>query len=348
MSKLMLKMMLLVVCVNGASTGATSIQPKIIGGGNADAALVPWMAQIINKDGFFCAGSLIAKDWVLTAAQCVFDEKSQNLQVIINRPNLKSRQGETIAVASVVVHPQFNRNTLENDIALLKLSQPSAITPVDTLPNFSSQDQDGKMAVALGWGTTSATRYIFPTDLQQVALPITSNAICSKALVGIADSMVCAGFPAGGADACGGDSGGPLMVFDEESQTWRQAGITSFGESVCAAPGFYGVYTRVDRFNDFISSTICSPEAIPATPTLDIATNGTQVTVAWSQSEKASGYRLYYAPYPAMNPIGSLDLKQNTQLAVNLPLGSAFYVAVQAYNGQCLSGYSNIGQFVLQ
>jgi secreted trypsin-like serine protease len=86
----------------------------------------------------------------------------------------------------------------------------------------------------------------------------------------------------------------------------RQAGITSFGESTCAAPGYYGVYTRVDRFNDFISQTICAPDAIPATPDLKITTNGTQVTAVWTPSNNATGYRLFYAPYPAMNPIGSL------------------------------------------
>lgn len=179
-------------------------------------------------------------------------------------------------------------------------------------------------------------------------MPITSNAICNKAVQGIFDSMLCAGLPQGGVDACVGDAGGPLLVFDDESQSWRLAGITSFGAGQCAAAGTYGVYTRVDSYNNLISQTICTPEATPSTPTLNLTTQGSQVTIAWSKVNNASGYRLFYAPIPALNPIGSIDVQQTTGGSVNLPKGGAFYVAVQAYNGKCLSGYSNIRQVVIK
>lgn len=151
----------LLVMINSASALDLSIQPRIIGGANAEANRWPWMVAIAYDDNaaspnLICGGSLIAKDWVLTAAICVDDQQASGvaMRVLINRPNLQTTQGETIAVKEVVIHPQFNRISLLNDIALLKLSQPSTTTPVDILPSFSSQADAGKMAVVLGWGTT--------------------------------------------------------------------------------------------------------------------------------------------------------------------------------------------------
>lgn len=54
-------------------------------------------------------------------------------------------------------------------------------------------------------------------------------------------------FYVGGKDACQGDSGGPLVVNGE------LAGTVSWGNG-CARRGYYGVYTRVSKYIDFIES----------------------------------------------------------------------------------------------
>ena len=54
-----------------------------------------------------------------------------------------------------------------------------------------------------------------------------------KKLYSVVEYQLCAG---GGADdSCHGDSGGPLMVFINES--WYQIGIVSYGADVCALHG---------------------------------------------------------------------------------------------------------------
>lgn len=41
----------------------------------------------------------------------------------------------------------------------------------------------------------------------------------------------------------------------------------------------------------------------PAAPILELETNGPSLTISWSKSEMATGYTLYYAPYPEPAPI---------------------------------------------
>ncbi|NOT85216.1 MAG: serine protease [Methylococcaceae bacterium] len=354
-------LLVLMACQLNASP--LNIRPKIIGGEAADANAWPWMAGLVlsnSNDNVFCGGSLIAPQWVLTAAHCMFDEFPANsgkyvlthtsaFDVLINRSNLASTNGERIAVAEIVTHPLFDHESLVNDLALIRLKTPAMSTPLETLPDFSVLDESGQdNAIALGWGNTSATKNAFLDSLQKVTLPIISNEQCKMRLSGIEDYMLCAGLSAGGRDTCEGDSGGPLIVFDAERGIWRQAGITSFGESDCGAPGFYGVYTRLDVFKEFISSRVCAADQIPPTPNLNLTTNGLTVTATWTTSDKAAGYRLNYAPYPAKAPIVSTELNLSGSLSVTLPKGSAYYVAVDAYNNNCRSGFSSVEHFVIE
>jgi hypothetical protein len=69
---------------------------------------------------------------------------------------------------------------------------------------------------------------------------------------------LCAGIVGiGGKDTCQADSGGPLLVND--GGTWRQIGITSFGEG-CALPDFPGVYTSPGYFGTWLARTLASTD----------------------------------------------------------------------------------------
>lgn len=347
--------------IASANVTAVSLKPKILGGRDADA----WsgIAGLIFKNtelGVFCGGSLVAPNWVMTAAHCMFDEFPRgsgryiptavdSFDVLINRPQLLTAGGERIAPVQIITHPKFNQETLSNDIAFIRLNTPSSSALIETLPDFSGFDEEGQNnAIALGWGNTSAQQNIFPKALQQVTLPLISNTLCNKSLNGIEEGMMCAGIPTGGIDTCEGDSGGPLMVYDPERKMWRQAGLTSFGEAECGAPGFYGAYTRLDMYKSFITETICTADQIPPAPILNLSTNGQTVTANWTVSNKATGYRLNYAPFPSLAPISSGELDASGSLSVTLPKGAAYYVAISAYNNNCRSNFSNIEHFTIQ
>ena len=81
-------------------------------------------------------------------------------------------------------------------------------------------------------------------------------------------------------------------------------------------------------------------------PALTVTTSGTTVSLSWTSVAGATGYTLYYAPYPKADPIGNIPMGDKTSMSASLPDGSAFYVAVQAYDSVGSSGYSNIGYFI--
>ena len=344
---------LLLLSLNLSSAGATERMARIIGGSTADSSAWPWMAGLVYNNSIarnvvFCGASLIAKEWVLTAAHCVINIGSSGFDVIINQAHLEidTVNGERKHVEYILFHPLYNDFNLDNDLALLKLTSPSSNPPINVLAPFTSQDHPGKSAIALGWGSTSTTSRLYPAELQQVDLPLIDNPRCNAAMRHVTDDMLCAGDGKGERDTCFGDSGGPLIVFDSESGTWRQAGITSWGFD-CAAADFFGVYTRLKNYAAFISDHICTPPQIPAPVSLNLGIDGNIVDASWNTTDNAAGYRLNYAPFPDAQPINSVDMNRATDLSVGLPAGSAFYVGITSYNGNCISEYSNIEHFII-
>ncbi|MCF7971772.1 MAG: serine protease [Methylococcaceae bacterium] len=326
--------------------------PRIIGGTTSEGSRWPWMASLVMKnasaaEGLFCGASLIAKDWVLTAAHCVIDQPTAAFDVVINQAQLDADTGERIAVERIVLHPLYNDSTLDNDLALIKLKSSSKTQPIQLVAPYSNQDTPNKSALALGWGATHSTKPLFPPNLHQVELPLISNSACSAGMHEmINDNMLCAGDGSGLRDTCSGDSGGPLIVFDTESNSWRQAGITSWGYG-CANIGSYGIYTRAKNYAAFISSQICSVPEVPISTSLKLTINANIATLNWNSESSAAGYRLNYAPYPDAQAIYSMDMNLLTNFSAELASGSAYYVAITSYKNNCLSAYSNIEHFVI-
>jgi|WetSurMetagenome_2_1015567.scaffolds.fasta_scaffold08554_1 hypothetical protein len=85
----------------------------------------------------------------------------------------------------------------------------------------------------------------------------------------------------------------------------------------------------------------------PAPPSVWLVQNGKNITLAWTRSDDATAYRLYYAPYPNVDYIKSLDVGQLSDLSIDLWSGAAFYIAITALNSNGESNYSNILWFAI-
>ena len=71
----------------------------------------------------------------------------------------------------------------------------------------------------------------------------------------VADTEICAKKPASVANACYGDSGGPLMALADNPRRYVQVGVVSWGDR-CGRAGNPNVYARVSAFHDWIEETM--------------------------------------------------------------------------------------------
>lgn len=242
--------------------------PQIVGGVDAEDGPYRWTTSLQSTSGsHYCGGSLIADNWIVTAAHCVNGTSNpSSIRVVVGRNNLSTSQGSAFTVNQVIVHPGYNTSTLDNDIALLRFTG-TAPASIDRVPLadssvMSSSGQPDDMARVLGWGATSEGGS-GTNQLQRVDVPIVSNATCNSNYNGdITNNMICAGYTNGGKDSCQGDSGGPFVV--SHNGEYHLAGIVSWGHG-CARPGKPGVYARVENYVSWVNGHIGGTD--PTDPT---------------------------------------------------------------------------------
>jgi trypsin len=233
-----------------SANAKTVITPKIVGGQNAIQSEFPYIVSLRSGSfGHFCGGSLIAANWVLTAAHCV--EGGSVDEVWIGMLDQKNTDGvEKIKPTKIIAHEKYNSSTMDSDFALIQLSQNSSYKPVALNEVEITVSEDAAaaqiMAITAGWGTLNEGSQTLPDVLQKVTVPLVSQTACNdKSAYGgdITDTMLCAGFKSGGKDSCQGDSGGPLVVTNATGETVL-AGVVSWGQG-CARANKYGIYSKV-------------------------------------------------------------------------------------------------------
>jgi len=249
---------------------------RIVGGSDVQGTRnYPW--QLSLATGFMglfymhrCGAALIAESWVLTAAHCLYTLGDEPLYVLGGFLHINEWETAQITqVEKIFIHEEFEPDLYEQDIAIVRLSTPVVYTPsllpvCLPQPTYSRKDDYttylGRKAVLTGWGRQWSDGPL-STQLQMVKLPVITNSMCmnwyntsgSKQYIP-ESTFLCAGWEEGVMDACGGDSGGPLIVTREDGRA-EVMGVVSWGIG-CGIKGRPGVYTRVSQFIPWIKDKI--------------------------------------------------------------------------------------------
>lgn len=252
------------------------LQPRISVQDKAENMEFPWMVMIMRrlpKNNFYdykCGGSLIHESVVLTAAHCVLNIKPKFLYARLGEWDMANTDEDVPHqdrnIQSVIIHSNFYKPTLLNDIAILILSEPVELAEnVNTVclppPNYSF---DKERCLVTGWGKDSkGPQGKFQTVLKKVELPIVPNTKCQtmfrNTILGkhfrLDDTFICAGAESG-KDSCKGDGGSPLVcLIPGTSSSYYQSGIVSWGIG-CNESNIPGAYINVARFRDWIDKVM--------------------------------------------------------------------------------------------
>ncbi len=260
-------------------TTTTEVEAKIVGGTAAAPGKDPWQVALVLKnkasvfDGQFCGGANIGGGWVLTAAHCV-DEIPQEAMAVYSGSTSLRGGGRLAAVERIVIHPDWNRKSLHNDIALLRVRGSAAGLagePVDGPADVPAALLPLLPLRSTGWGSSLRVNDDSgrEAELKAVDLPVVPDEICNAppAYAGmITSGMLCAGPEDTSKSSCNGDSGGPATV--DFAGARRLVGIVSFGKQGCSGRHAYSVFTRVSAYNPWIRQIVNqqSDTARPAAP----------------------------------------------------------------------------------
>ena len=256
-----------------------------------------WQAVVlVGQPDSECSGSLVAPDWVLTAAHCLLDDDLQRApSAVVSVCHDRTKPAECLAwqvpSRTIVLHDDVFRVQFGtvlgfelgerwfNDLALVQTERPiSGVEPIRLLDELAESTYLRDAGLSVGWGEQdhdAATR-TSPDIKREVPVEISLPGACDDANAyrqfgrtifrfGIPIHQLCAGTLEAGISS--GDSGGPLLVATDDG--WGQVGIVSGTVSVPRTALFgarhFSLYERVSRFHDWIESHV-SPASQPAAP----------------------------------------------------------------------------------
>ncbi|KAF9405364.1 hypothetical protein HW555_013867 [Spodoptera exigua] len=240
---------------------------RIYKGKRSTVKSYPFLVSIHLMGTFACAGSILTKDLVISAASCLqllynnrfYRENPSGVTVRVGSDYF-SRGGEIIKVVEAYFHPAYNPKTLANNLVMLRLYKHIRFLrrekkvkriKYDRIPANLATNTDG--IIVVGWGARKQSNLIDQFEKMLVAkLDIYQVNECAEIYspTFVTEKHFCAGFITQGGGACNKDVGGPGVVGG------TLVGVISFGAPVCGAVDSPTVFTKLGYYGKWIKSII--------------------------------------------------------------------------------------------
>uniref|UniRef100_A0A182RL94 Peptidase S1 domain-containing protein n=1 Tax=Anopheles funestus TaxID=62324 RepID=A0A182RL94_ANOFN len=212
-----------------------------------------------------CGGSVLTRNFILTAAHCVVGEEASTLALggvaIMGAHNRTGREDSQQRIRfttnGILRHPLYVASNLRNDISIVRLESSifytDRIQPIRLPARSDVRQFAGFIGTVSGYGRTSDSSWAISDVLRYTSNAIMTNAECIGrwGSANIGNQNVCL-WGTGGRSSCHGDSGGPLAVQDGGGPL--QIGVISFVSASGCAVGKPSVYTRVSSYVDWIAA----------------------------------------------------------------------------------------------
>ncbi|MBP9084669.1 MAG: trypsin-like serine protease [Kofleriaceae bacterium] len=238
---------------NGAPTPVLQDGPIEILGGTATAIGDYKTVVGLRIGGGLCTGTLIDKEWVLTAAHCITPalvglgsqaQVTAQIQVVLDSIDLLRSGGRVVMAKKTIPHPGFSANNLgTHDIGLIQLATPITDRSPTTVNLDGARSPVGISSFMVGYGISQVGNQ--GSSGKQFVLKNRTSVSCTA--FGESDANVMCFTQGDGKGKCQGDSGGP--TFAEIGGKTMVIGVTSFGDQNCQQ---LGVDTRPEAEKAFL------------------------------------------------------------------------------------------------
>uniref|UniRef100_A0A1L8EAB9 Putative serine protease sp24d-like protein n=2 Tax=Haematobia irritans TaxID=7368 RepID=A0A1L8EAB9_HAEIR len=242
--------LVLVACIAAIACSSALPTGRVVGGENAYEGQFPHQISLRRNGSHSCGGSVISRNYILTAAHCVGTEDSNGnyytydpkVFTIRVGSNDRFQGGVIVYVAEIITHEDYG-NFL-NDVALLRLTEPLIYSNnIQPIPLASAAVPVGSDVIISGFGRIKHNGDL-PQKLQWNTLKAISRSECKEKINMDSETLICLGHAADNG-ACNGDSGGPAMYNGEV------VGIAGFVYGGCGS-SYPDGYANVFYHRDWI------------------------------------------------------------------------------------------------
>ncbi|KAF2887791.1 hypothetical protein ILUMI_18383, partial [Ignelater luminosus] len=153
-----------------------------------------YQADVFNDDIYFCGGTILAKNEILTVGHCCDDARS--MEVVVGGFNIKQSESTQQTVYSKLIEllPNFNPFILTNDVCVVTLSSNIKLNGNTTKAVRLYQGNnslEGEEAIVAGWGVRSDSTSSISPVLLHASDNVISNSECKRYFLIVRDSTIC-------------------------------------------------------------------------------------------------------------------------------------------------------------